>query len=259
MTTEDIKSDKEQLRKDSKELSTNEIDIGVSAAKALVGGVPFVGGIISELIGNIIPNQRVDRIAKFVESLAEKTKDMDQDRIRLQFSNPGFVDLTEDAFFQAARGLTDDRIQYIASLIKNSLTKEEIEYVEGKKFLWLLGELNDIEVIILRSYLQHYQLDQAFWEKHADVLQPEGATLNSSEEEVAKSTIRASYREQLVRLNLLRRTFKKARRGEAPEFDQKTGMIKASGYDITYLGRLLLQYIDLAETPWAANAEGQAK
>jgi hypothetical protein len=30
-----------------------------------------------------------------------------------------------------------------------------------------------------------------------------------------------------------------------PEFDEKTGMIKASGYEITSLGKLFLKYIDI--------------
>ena len=38
--------------------------------------------------------------------------------------------------------------------------------------------------------------------------------------------------------------FKKPKRGELPEFDEKTGMVKVGGYEITSLGRLLLRSID---------------
>jgi len=45
-------------------------------------------------------------------------------------------------------------------------------------------------------------------------------------------------------MGLLKARFKKPKRGELPAFDDKTGMIKAQGYEITGLGRLLLRSID---------------
>ena len=47
----------------------------------------------------------------------------------------------------------------------------------------------------------------------------------------------------LARLNLLRPGLKRPRRGEFPEFDEKTGMMKASGYRVTPLGYMLLARI----------------
>jgi hypothetical protein len=41
-------------------------------------------------------------------------------------------------------------------------------------------------------------------------------------------------------------TYRKSKKGDMPEFDEKTGMVKASGNSITHLGRLLLRSIDLA-------------
>jgi hypothetical protein len=49
-------------------------------------------------------------------------------------------------------------------------------------------------------------------------------------------------------LGLLRRRFKTFKKGEVPEYDDKTGMIKAVGHEITPLGRLLLKSIDQGGT-----------
>jgi len=50
-----------------------------------------------------------------------------------------------------------------------------------------------------------------------------------------------------VRLGLLKPRFKNVKKGSLPVFDEKTGMMKASGHSITRLGRMLLKYIDQTE------------
>jgi len=67
------------------------------------------------------------------------------------------------------------------------------------------------------------------------------------EEEREAAFIQDSYKAHLVELGLLRPRFRRPGRGELPEFDDKTGMIKAYGHDLTPLGRMLLKYIDQAE------------
>jgi hypothetical protein len=57
-----------------------------------------------------------------------------------------------------------------------------------------------------------------------------------------------AYRNRLRRLSLIRATYKKPKKGELPEWDFKTGMIKAQSDRITPLGRLLLRYIDAEVT-----------
>ena len=56
-------------------------------------------------------------------------------------------------------------------------------------------------------------------------------------------------RGQLFRLDLLseRYHFRHMRTNETPEFDPATGRPKASGYELTPLGRMVLRYAGLAE------------
>ena len=104
---------------------------GVSAlpCRASLGTVPFAGSLLVEAAGVIIPNQRIDRIAKFAKTLESKLSNLEQDFVRSQLTNENFTDLLEEGLRQAARSLSDERREYIASLIENSLSSEDIEYV----------------------------------------------------------------------------------------------------------------------------------
>ena len=234
-------------------LDNNITDRLASLSRGVLGAIPIAGPLVAEVVNSLIPNQRIDRISKFVKCLDERLASFEKQLLTNVFKDPCFIDLLEDGFWGAARAISDERIQYIASVVANGISEETEKTLEAKKFAQILAELNDIEVIILRSYLTHYQEDQDFYEKHKDILGPHAAHLGSSEEEVGKAEIYKSYKQNLLKLNLIKPNFKRPKRGELPEFDDETGMIKASGYKITYLGRMLLVHIGLAETPLKAK------
>ena len=119
-----------------------------------MGAGPFAGSLLSELAGTIIPNQRLDRISKFVLILEGKLSNLEQEFIHSQLVNEKFSDLLEESARQAARSLSDERREYIANLITNSLSRQDIEYNESKHLLKILSELNDIEVVWLWFYLE---------------------------------------------------------------------------------------------------------
>ena len=61
---------------DETKLSLNKIDVAVFLAKGTFGALTYIGPIISEIIGTIIPNQRLDRISDFLSRLDEKVKNL---------------------------------------------------------------------------------------------------------------------------------------------------------------------------------------
>lgn len=234
-------------------LDNNITDRLTSLSNGVLGAIPIAGPLVAEVVKNVIPNQRIDRISKFVKCLDERVAGCEKQLLENTFKDPYFIDLLEDGFWNAARALSEERISYIASVVANGISEDSQKKMEAKRFIQILAELNDSEVIILRSRLMHPQEDQDFYEKHKDILTPPVAHLGSSEEEVGNSVIYDSYKQNLAKLYLLKPRFKKPKRGEFPDFDEKTGMIKTSGYEITYLGRMLLVHIGLAETPWKAK------
>ncbi|BBT80846.1 hypothetical protein WP8S18E11_25120 [Aeromonas veronii] len=221
-------------------------DVVAILGKGLAGAIPFVGPLAAEIIGAIIPNQRIDRIESLLRHLESKITEEDKLKVQAKISMPESVDLLEDGFLQAARALSEERKDYIASLLKNNLTKEHLEYIEHKRLLYILGQLNDLEIIILKYYTLHQSSPEfeEFFTLHQEILQPQDVYIGSSQEALDKTLIYQTHRSHLASLGLLRPVFKRAKRGELPEFDDKTGMIKTNGYTITPLGRLFLRSID---------------
>jgi len=166
-------------------------DLVTILSKGVLGAIPFVGPLAAEIIGATIPNQRIDRIESFLKIFESKLHEIDKNSIEEKITSPEHVDLLEDSFIQATRALSEERKDFIASLMKNSLTDENLEYIEYKRLLSTLGELNDFEIIILKSY----SLDQCtqeykdFMEIHEDSLRTPIIYMDASIEDVNKEAI----------------------------------------------------------------------
>lgn len=229
--------------KKSESLAPNRSDYVVIAAKAALGAVPFAGSLLAEIAGTVIPNQRIDRIVRFAMELEKKLADLEQDRVRVHLSDDSFTDLIEEGLHQAARSTTDDRRQHIANIVANSLTSEDISFIESKHLLRLLGEVNDIEVIWLRFFLHPTMSgDEEFRKKHEQLLDPKVATIGSSQTDIDQETLQKSYKQHLVQLELLSERYKIDSKTKLPEFDSD-GRPKTRGYELTRLGRLFLRQI----------------
>src|SRR5688572_12374041 len=124
--------------------STNRIDHLVALTKGASGMVPLVGGFVAEFIGAIVPSQRMDRIARYVQILGELLMSTEEAQFKARTQEVGFLDLFEEGLIHATRAQTEERLRYIAAVVKNSvIDKEDAEYARYKHILSLLKELND--------------------------------------------------------------------------------------------------------------------
>lgn len=228
------------------DLKSRLADYSVAVTRGVSNLVPIVGPVLAEVLGVVIPQQRIDRIAKFAEELERRLSSVEKNMLKSQLNNGEFTELIEEGFRQAARSLSDERRQYIASLITNSLSSENISYAESRHLLRLLDEVNDIEIIWLRFYLvPTMRGDEEFRQTHRNVLKSVPTTRGSSQETLDKSTLQESYKEHLFQLRLLERRHKIDHKTKEPDFDARTGTQKVRGYEITRLGRLFLREIGL--------------
>ena len=229
-------------------MSTEKADVIAIIGKGLLGAIPFVGPLAAEIVGTIIPNQRIDRIESILRLLEAKIAEDDRQKVRERIVSPEYVDLMEDGFWQAARALSEERKDYIASLLKNTLTDDELKHIEYKRLMSILDELNDLEILILKSKAIYLHQDgyKEFWETHKNSLVLPTLTVGeATQAKIDKETIHKTHELHLTNLGLLKARFITSRQPQ-PEFDYETGKIKASGYNITMLGRLLLRSIDQA-------------
>ena len=214
------------------------------AARGGLGIVPWVGGLLGELVTELIPNQRIDRIVRLLDLFAEKITELDKEMLEIKLHQAKYIDLFEDACFQAIRALTEERLDYIASALKHSLTNDQLEYEYKKKLLWLLGQINDVEVIILVYYQKVMWGDyKEFFEQHKEVLFVPPATHGSAQDEIDREILHESYKDHLSQLGLLRTIYHFVPKGELPEFDSRTGKFKRGSLEITSLGRSLCAFI----------------
>lgn len=242
-------------------MSTEKADIAAILGKGLVGAIPFVGPLAAEIVGTTIPNQRIDRIESLLRLLESKILEDEKEKVKQRIVSPEYVDLMEDGFWQAARALSEERKDYIASLLKNSLTDDELRYIEYKRVMSILGELNDLEILILKSTSMYRRGEEykKFWDVHGDALElPSVVFGETTEEGIDKRAIYGAHTLHLINLGLLREGEFKNKVGvpvktnsifkqpKLPSILQEIKVIKAEDCDITRLGKLLLRSIDQA-------------
>jgi len=225
--TEDWKGMTEDTPEVRPDIEPNEIDTVVSAWSGVIGSVPGIGPVVAELVRYTIPNQRLDRMADFVRILDDKVSVLERSVLEEKMRTPQFVDLFEDGAYQAVTSASDKRREYIAALLKNSLTSEELSHEQEKKLLALLAQLNDSELVILSYYGTGMLGEEAndYFRRHEDVLRPPIIETGMSDEEARDNMLKQAYRDNLRLLGLAR-----------------TGSRRTD--QITPVGRLLLQHID---------------
>ncbi len=225
------------------DLGAKKADYLAIISKGALGAIPIVGSLAAEVIGDLIPNQRIDRIEAFLRALDEKVKELDKQKFETEFKKPEFIDLLEDGFLQAVRALSTERIDYIATLVSKRLSDEQADHLKYKKLLSILGQLDDAEVLHLINYSFLEIGNHEFMQKHDNILRPVPVHMGSTQTERDAAAIQDSNKRHLIELGLIRPRFQTPRKGEWPEFDDKTGSLKASGNEITPLGRLLAKTI----------------
>lgn len=226
-------------------VNENKLDLAVAITKGIVAVLPIVGPLTSELISYKIPSQRLKRIEDLLKKLEQKVQNFEKTEIDNAFNKIEFIDLYEEAIYQASRAISEERRDQIASIIKNSISDNTEKIIQYKHILSLLNQLNDVEIIILRAYDYNYLGENSdFWKKHKNILEPEIATNKSDQNELDKYFIHESYKEHLDRLGLFSKKFNQLKMDRMSEFDLKTGAPKFSGFKLTNLGRILLKAID---------------
>ncbi len=222
------------------DLQSNSKDHLVALLRGAANAVPFVGGLLGELFTSTIPGQRHDRIAKYILELGARIDRMDQAQAKLALAEPDKISLIETGGYQAARATSDTRIGQIVNVVANGLSQTDVDVIRRNRLLALLGEIDDDEIAILSAYgLSQGTFGHEAWEL---IKIPPPATLGSDQATLDQNTLYKLGKAHLIRLDLLTRNFSRPKKGELPEFDTETGMMK-SRVSISSLGRLLLREI----------------
>ena len=99
-------------------IQNNRVNTVVAVIKWVLGAVPFAGGAMAELIGTVLPNQRLERITAFLIELDKRLGKIEIEKLN---QNKFALDLIEDGIHQAVRVLSDSRNTYLASFLKQTV------------------------------------------------------------------------------------------------------------------------------------------
>lgn len=222
----------------SDELDTNAKDRLVAATRGALNAVPFAGGILAELITEVIPGQRHDRIVAYIRLLEARIGAMEAAAASAALANPEKIDLIERGGFQAARATSQERIAQIVEVVAHGLEADEAEIIRRKRLMELLGEVDDDEVAVLTAYGRSYAGgDRSAFDA---IHRPGPPVMSASREVIEQNKLYDLGIDRLLRMGLLERRFGNIKKGEVPEFDSKTGGFKGT-VQVSFLGRMLLR------------------
>ena len=127
---------------DNNEILKNQtVDYLAAIGRSASSVIPYVGTFVGELITNIIPGQRIDRIAKFLDELNKRVTELEVN-VQEKMQHPENVDLFEEGCYQACRAVTKERLNYIVNLVTHGIGDDVANYVQNKKMLTILSSLN---------------------------------------------------------------------------------------------------------------------
>ncbi len=224
-------------------LQNKRVDTAVAATKGVLGAVPFAGGALAEIIGSVVPNQRLERITDFLIELDKRLKKFEIEKLN---DNKFSLDLFEDAMYQAVRALSGERNKYLANFLKQTIDVNAESFSTKKKLLSILQELTDKDIAILQSISKRWYLPTA---REFGV-----SGLTNGARNKLSDTEQNEYEHQKVdfglhiatlnRLNLVHIKEKEIDpEWEDSHIDHNTGLPEVDDCNLTKIGELLLSNI----------------
>lgn len=221
------------------DLKTNSVDIATSIISASVSIVPYAGGFLSELVQGIIPNQRQDRIVKFISELCERLDEMEFsiEELKNRYQNQKYGMFTYDCLRNVVDDVYDEKLDYYKNLCLNAITENEKNLIHCERILKILSGLDYFEILYLEFYSDCMAtgtktMNDVTAKLGFDVLRP-AYTLSMNDAERDEETYKQITLNNLCNAGLLNMEVRPV----------GSGRTKRTSYEITPLGRLVLRKI----------------
>ena len=211
--------------------------------RSIVANIPIVGQALAEIVTELVPNQRIERVEEYLLYLGEEITSLKIENVDAAMKRPENVDLIEDGAYQAVRAITDTRKRYLARAVAQGIRAKEKDKLDEKRVLALIGDLDDGDLVLLDAFSTRGIQGQEKFEK----LRPEQPTSRAPGAAERWEFYEASIA-RLERLSLLHKNIQLDHETKLPELDILTGEPKGS-YGVTALGYLVLKRIGLADAP----------
>ena len=152
----DVKENFDKLAK--RELRDHGRNIIIAALSVL----PVVGGSISSLLSEYIPEWKEKRVLNFIRELGEKLEEV-KDRINQEYlKTEEFAFLFEQTFLRVFRDHQEEKLKVYKAILINSCTKSNFDTSEKEYFLSLVDRLQGVHILILSLFFN----PDSFMSKH---------------------------------------------------------------------------------------------
>ena len=225
-------------------LGSKTSDRIAAVLRSIASTIPFAGGLLTEIINELIPNQRIDRVERFLLALASELHHAGN-LAGLPTSQGPKLELFESGLRAASQTSISVKILYLAKCVASGLSQDEGEAIRVQRIMRIISELDPEEMTVLLSYTKRSFSDaQEFREQHATVFDIPTLVLGSDHTVRKRNAEYEAAERHLISLGLL---------AEEIRFDTKTGTAKMSirqaekDIDLTMVGRQVLNYAGLTE------------
>lgn len=117
------------------------LNLVVSAAKSLISIIPWVGGVLNSVIGDLQQKRHFERYSEFVNSLFEDLSSRAESLRADKINRDEFLDLFEHALRQAISNRSLDKRNAIKNIITNYSIKESLSLDSAEYIMSILVNL----------------------------------------------------------------------------------------------------------------------
>ena len=221
------------------DLNNNKTDVIVSVLSASLETIPVAGSFLAELIENVIPNQRQDRIVTFIKELSEKVNELGItiEELKEKYNDPKYSMFSTNCLRYVANEVYEEKIEYYKNLACDAISNDEKTLIHDERILKILGELDYFEIQYLIFYDASAFLKQDIMDKTLERIgikftQP-SYIFAMTDEEKDEETFKQITLNNLYYSGLLEREEKYSSKGKFQGYK----------YKITHLGRLVLKKV----------------
>jgi hypothetical protein len=234
-------------RDEADKLGPRSADYAVAALKGAAGSIPIVGNFLAELVGNIIPNQRIDRVERFLSSLTDPLQKAQQNASNLEDLKKDVATLLEISMPVAARMGDHYSADALARLVSERLEKK-INFNEFFVAADILSNITTAEVALLFSFeggigfpSNEIIEDNELLRNNKSLLRIPRAYVGADESILMQDAVRESALQRLERFGLIEYKIERDTFGSGDRYERKFS-------HITILGRFILKQFGLRET-----------
>ncbi len=134
-------------------LSKRELaDHGRTAIIAAISGIPVVGGSLSSLLSDYLPDRKAKRVLEFIADLSVRIRSVETRIDPAYVQSEEFTHLFESVFLRVLREYRRERLDALKAFLINACTNQSINSDAKEYFLQLIDRMEVIHMLILSLF-----------------------------------------------------------------------------------------------------------